>query len=378
MNKRVLFVDDDQNLLAAFQRNLRNHFDVITVASADEALAELEKNGEFAVVVADYRMPKMNGIQFLTMAKNMAPDTVRIMLSGQADFEATIQAVNKNGLFRFLLKPCDPQELVDAIVDGLEQYRLVTGERELLEKTLSGSIKVLYDILAAVNPKAFSCSTRVLDLTKKIAKQLMFDNEWQVELTVMLSQIGSITLPSTIISKHLNGFFLNEREREMYDEHPLFGRKLLENIPRLEKVAQAIAYQNKNYDGSGYPRDNLQGKDIPLLSRILKVVLDFDSVVMSGKREIDAIKELKKNKRHYDPDILSILETNVMESSLAGKTREIMVKDLVIGMVVAKDVVSDGGSLLVREGQEINEVLQKRLRNFAQLDYVKEPISIYI
>lgn len=115
----------------------------------------IESRGPFAVVVSDMRMPRVDGAQFLARVEEASPDSVRIMLTGNADQEAAVRAINEGHIFRFLNKPCRPQLLVGTIAMGIRQYRLQTAERELLEKTFSGGIRLLSDVLAIASPDAF-------------------------------------------------------------------------------------------------------------------------------------------------------------------------------------------------------------------------------
>lgn len=130
MDERILLVDDEPKLLAAYSRNLQGSFEVFTAHSAAEGLELLQKNAPFAVVVADYRMPEMDGIQFLSQAYLLAPDTIRIMLTGYADLQCAMDAVNEGNVFRFLTKPTSPQELGNLILEGIREYRLITIKRE--------------------------------------------------------------------------------------------------------------------------------------------------------------------------------------------------------------------------------------------------------
>ena len=140
MSERVLFVDDEPQVLDGIQRSLRKHIDVQTAASGADGLRLLAEAGPFALVVSDMRMPNMDGAQFLAKAREKSPDTVRMILSGQADLEATIAAVNEGHIYRFLSKPCPADKLLAAIEDGLNQHRLLTAEKVLLEQTLSGCV----------------------------------------------------------------------------------------------------------------------------------------------------------------------------------------------------------------------------------------------
>jgi DNA-binding NtrC family response regulator len=171
MPEKILCVDDEPSILRGFERVLNGTFPIQTATSGEEGLALITGPEPFAVVVSDMRMPGMDGIQFLRKLKEIAPDTVRMMLTGNADQQTAIDAVNKGSIFRFLTKPCSPEDLEQAIAAGIQQYKLVMAERELLEKTLIGCVKTLTDILSIVNPIAFSRASRVRHLAKSVAVQ---------------------------------------------------------------------------------------------------------------------------------------------------------------------------------------------------------------
>ena len=134
---RVLCVDDDPLLLAGLVAGLHGRFDVTTAESGPEALLLLAGKGPFTVIVSDFRMPAMDGAQFLERAREVAPDAVRILLTGQATLEDMIDVVNQGQIFRFLAKPCPTELLVKTLEDAVDQARLVTGDRELLERKLA-------------------------------------------------------------------------------------------------------------------------------------------------------------------------------------------------------------------------------------------------
>ena len=161
---RVLCVDDEPNVLAGLRRCLRGHFAVTTAVGGAAGLDALRAEGRFAVVVSDLRMPGMDGVAFLSQVRALAPDTVRVLLTGQADLEAAIASVNEGHIFRFLMKPCAPTQLLAAVDAAAEQHRLLTAERELLEQTLHGSIKALTEALALANPTSFGRATRLKQL----------------------------------------------------------------------------------------------------------------------------------------------------------------------------------------------------------------------
>jgi serine phosphatase RsbU (regulator of sigma subunit) len=133
----VLFVDDDPKILAAFQRQLRKKVVIETVESGAEGLEVLRRDGPFSLVVTDYCMPSMNGIEFLGRAREIAPETVRIMLTGSADLGAAIQAVNQGNIFRFLTKPCSSDNLLEAVQAGIHEYRRTHKERKFNKRSRS-------------------------------------------------------------------------------------------------------------------------------------------------------------------------------------------------------------------------------------------------
>ena len=375
MNEKVLCVDDEPNILEAYQRGLRKQFDIETALGAEQALAKIDAQGPYAVVVSDMRMPGMDGIQLLSEIRQRAPDSVRVMLTGFADLETAVEAVNEGNIFRFLTKPCPPQILAKALAAAMEQYRLVKAEKELLENTLSGAIKVLTDVLSLTNPTAFGHASRVRRVVRKLCEELGVDDSWQFEIAAMLSQIGCVTVPPDTLDKMYYGRTLKPEEVQMLNAHPTVGRDLVANIPKLENVAEIIAYQQKRFDGSGIPADSVAGKDIPLGARILKVALDYDTLKWSGETDLQVAVELRRCSRWYDPEVLAAMET-VVGFETALEIQEIAAKDLTMHMIIAEDVTTTDGMLLVSKGQEVTLSLYQRLRNFANNKRIEEPMRV--
>jgi len=286
MNNRVLLVDDDPSILSAYRRNLRKLFDIETAENGAVGLQMIKERGPFAAVVSDFRMPGMDGIQFLSQVKQLAPDTVRVMLTGQADIQMSIQAINEGSIFRFLTKLCNMVHFTNALRVSIKHYHLVESERELLNKTLMGSIKVMIDTLSLVSPVAFNQSSRIRTLANHIAKQLGIQDLWEIDMAALLSQIGCVTIPNEILEKKFSGQSLTQQENEVFSSHYQTGKNLLINIPRLEGIAQSIAYQAKQYDGGGMPNDGIKGEQIPISARILKVAIDLMNTYKQEKQAL--------------------------------------------------------------------------------------------
>ncbi|MFQ5618106.1 MAG: response regulator [Rhodospirillales bacterium] len=213
--EKVLIVDDDTNLLAGLERHLRKYFDVSTAEGGEQALDLVKSDGPFAVTVCDMRMPGMNGVEVLAAVKELARDTVRIMLTGYADDVTTTRAVNDGAIFRFFAKPCPPETLAKGIEAGIEQYRLVTAGRELLSGTFSGAVKVLNDLLSMVDPQGFDRSGTVPGSAHGVAVHLGSPNPWQLETAEMLSRIGQVAVPPELLAKKRAGEPLTEVEQEI-------------------------------------------------------------------------------------------------------------------------------------------------------------------
>lgn len=377
MADKILFVDDDPNILAAFHRQLRKVFALETAQGGTEGLDAVARRGPFSVIVSDLRMPEMDGIQFLARVRSLAPDTVRMMLTGNADLHAAVAAVNEGHIFRFLTKPCAPEVLVKALSAGLEQYHLITAERELLEKTLRGTIKLLSDMLALVNPEAFGRATRITRLTKKIAHHMELDDVWQVETAASLSQLGCVMLPQEALKKLSAGQPLTAEEVQLYSMHPFIASDLLVNIPRMQGIAEIIAYQQKCFDGSGIPHEDRKGEGIPLGARILKVIIDYDTLEAAGMSKADILLELKNRTGQYDPKVMAALKA-VIRVEEGYEVRQVSVGQLADGMILTRDVLTRDGRLLIARGYQVSQTMRERLKHFILKPGISEPISVLV
>ena len=377
MPARILFVDDDPNILAAFQRQLRKYFLVHTALGANEGLKAVEGHDPFAVIVSDLRMPGMDGIQFLSRVRQTAPDSVRMMLTGNADLPTAISAVNEGNIFRFLTKPCDQQTLIKSLSDGVRQYQLITAERVLLEKTLRGSVKVLSEILHLLNPEAFGRASRITRHASKVASAMGVSDVWQIETAAALSQIGCVILPETALKKLYKGEDLSGEESQLFAMHPYIASDLLSHIPRMQTIAKIIANQEKDFEDQGSMQEYKQGEGIPLGARILKVLLDFDTLKARGVSDGDAFSKLSKRPARYDPAVLGALH-EILAAESGDEERAVSVADLVDGMILAQDVRLMDGRMLVARGYEVNRTLRERIKNFSVRTGIREPITVIV
>jgi len=375
MGKKILFVDDEPNVLQSIRRQLRKEFDLDTAEGGEEALQMLNANGTYAIIVSDMRMPGMNGVEVLAQAKKDSPETVRMMLTGNADQQTAVDAVNHGDIFRFLNKPCDSDELAKAIRNGLRQHELITAEKELLEDTLRGSIKALADVLSLSNPEVFGKTTRFKNQVRQIGVGMGLADLWQYESAAMLSQIGCVTVAEDLLQRRLGGHPLADDQMAEYAAHAAIGADIVAKIPRMEGVAEAIRYQEKNFDGSGFPKDPVKGEEIPLGARLLKIVVDFDAFESTGAPSADALARIKQQAPHYDPDVLAAFEKS-MQRDMAQTVVTVDIMQLTDAMVLAEDVVTSGDTLLIAKGQETALSVRRHLQNFKNKGLIGDAVKV--
>ncbi len=374
MNPKILLVDDDPNILQGFKRHLRKLFQIETALGGKEGLETATKDGPFAVIVSDMQMPEMNGIQFLAAVRQVAPESVRMMLTGNADQKTATDAVNNGHIFRFLTKPCSPETFARALEAGVEQYRLITAEHDLLTKTLSGSVSVLTEVLSLVNPTAFGHAASVRRIAHQICQEVQVENAWEIEIAAMLSQVGCVTIPETTLAKLSRGEELTESELKTYQGHPQVGHDLISKIPRLKGAAEIIAHQQRRFDGFGASKDAKQAGEIPFGSRILKLAIDVVQLIAAEKTTEMALSVIRDRKGWYDPSLLDALEAVL---GIEYTVKSVTINQLEEGMVLDEHVVSTEGSVLLTRGQDVTPSMCERLKKFSDtVKGVQEPIRV--
>lgn len=365
---RVLCVDDEPNVLAGLERTLFDEYDVTTASSGLEALEILGEDDPFAIIVSDMRMPNMDGATFLAEARKREPDTVRMLLTGYSDVEAAISAINDGQIFRFLCKPCPEQQLKGALSAAAQQYALIKAERQLLEDTLNGAVKALTDTLSLAAPLAFQRSAQLRRMLDHMLLRLQEEHPWQYRLAAMLAPIGCITLPTDVVERAYRGQKLSDAETEMLRHHPEAGGSLLEKIPRLEGVAKMVAYQNG-------PVPTHTPNEIAKGAAMLRLASELSGQLERGIDLGDALISAERKKVH--PRQLLEAMGSYRDEQI-GVERTIGVGDLRAGMIVLEDVLAANNSVLIARGRVVDEMLIRRLRNFASGIGVREPFRVQL
>ncbi len=270
--------------------------------------------------------------------------------------------------------------LCQALENGLQQRRLILAEREVLEKTLNGCIKMLTDILSMVDTKAFGRTEKLRRLITCLSEKTPLPDTWQIHLAAMLSPIGQVTLPAEIVVKARAGERLTITEQQVIDSAPNIAARLLANIPRLASVAKIVSYQNKRFDGSGTPVDPVQGEAIPFGARLLKILNDMLDLEERGFTRHQALDDLVLRKGFYAPHLLASVRAcfGFVEGKLdtALQVMAVETNDLAVGMLLSSDVFTKEGTLILSSGHTISHMILERIRNFKLLYGVREPIFV--
>ena len=372
MNTQILIVDDDPNILNAFRRQLRKKFDLDFAEGGTIGVEKIEQHGPYAVVVSDMQMPEVNGLEFLCQVRERHPNTVRIMLTGNADQKTATDAVNEGQIFRFINKPCPSEELSNILSAGLEQHRLIEAEQELLSKTLNGSIELMTDVLSMVNPVAFGRSNRVKEIVRKMCSQLKCSKSWRLEIAAALCQIGTVTIPADILEKSYCGESLDPKDQELIDGHPVVAANLVGRIPRLEEVGTIIKLATSKNSESEI--ENLE-PSIVEAAKLLELVLTYDAFTRVNEPATALAKASEIPKFAGNSDWLNALAQAATESF---EVLSLDVNELSTKMILDRDVCTSSGLLLVTQGQQITESMIKRLRNYFEREGLDTKIMVRV
>jgi len=372
---KLLLVDDEPALLDALRRTHRKRYRISVATNGAAGLDALEREGPFDVVVSDYQMPEMNGVDFLAQVALRAPEAMRLMLTGNADLKTAIDAVNTGEVFRFLTKPCSPEVFAAGVDAAMEQVRLRRAERELLEGTLKGSIQVLSEVLSLCNPEAFGRAIRVRGYVAELASLLELADPWRVESAAFLSQIGCVALPGDILQRTAAGQELSPEQLAAYERHPEIGARLLDRIPRLEAVAAMVARQR--WPASRVAKERSLTPAVLRGCHVLAACLEFDELVSLGADRRDALTAMAAREGAHPPEVLRAME-QIRPAGDGAVGRSIRLVELEEGMILAQEIRSKGGTMIVASGQRVSRSMIERLRNFHTLRGIAEPIHVRV
>lgn len=424
----VLFVDDEKNILSSLKRLFRNEgYDIYLANSGKEGLDVLENNN-ISLVISDMRMPEMNGAQFLEAVYNKWPATIRILLTGYSEISSTIDAINKGNIYKYISKPWEENDLKQTVRNALESKKIelerdrllaltkkqnnelkefntnleamvqsrtseLNQTMDMLESAYStlknsyiSTVKVFSNLIEMREGVLRGHSKLVSETSKSLALKLGLseDSAQQIAYAGLLREIGKIGLPDSIMNKPLSSL-PPEIQRE-YAKHPIIGEGILMEIEPLSEAAKVIRSYRERFDGKGYP-DGLKGKDIPIGSRILSIISDFDALqagaLTESRMTVARSKEfiLSNSGSRYDPEIiknfLEITDTKDHKNNIQEQDVILIpASELDENMVLARDLLTDDGILLLSEGHRLGENMIRQIKNLEKS--LNEELVIYI
>lgn len=404
---KILFVDDEQQMLTALNRVFRGKsYKVFTANSGQEGLDVLATE-EIDVIVSDMRMPEMDGAAFLEKALELQPDSRRILLTGYSDQESTVRAINKGQIHQYMMKPWDNDALKATIDTEIneriniatsspdsgdygqlqEQVAVVSEElsnahmfadmaKEELLKQYSTTIKIISNLINLKTPTPSTMNANVVTHSVAMCKLIKLDRKVMTEVrnAAQLFQIGKLAIQDELVNLKINE--MDESQLEEYNKHSVKGAGLLLPLNTLDYTANIIRHQNENVDGSGYP-DGLKQKLIPLGSRILKIVVDYQQIIHGlyfndAYSPNDALDFMDKySGKKYDKTLLMLYRKFIAELSKTSgiqQDRIYKIVDLKPDMTVSRDLVTNEGLLLITKGTKLNNLIITKLTELEERD----------
>lgn len=374
MNKKpeILCVDDEPEVLEGLKLHLKRHYVVHLAGGGAEGLELLRDNRNIAVILSDMRMPLMDGAKFLNMARSSAPESVRMLLTGYSDMQSAIAAVNEGQIFRFISKPCPPEQLLAAFRSAVAQHELIVAERVILQRTLLGCVESLAKVLSLTKPSAFGRALRLRAKVRSIVEYLMLQSQWQIEAAAILSQLGAVTLSEEILMKLNEGEPIDPTDKLEIAAAITTSVQMLEDIPRLEPVLEILRYLCLDMRGI-VPNGSSAAPPGALL---LRFVLQWDQLEAQGLGQTEAFARLATLEGPYDREMLEILKSMPPAASTLSSPRPTAVRNLTPGMVLAEDLVRNNGVVILPRGFEIDRSLLEHVLTYAD-DFEDETVKVF-
>jgi hypothetical protein len=311
-------------------------------------------------------MPEMDGAKFLNAARTAAPEAVRMLLTGYADIQSAIAAVNEGQIFRFISKPCPPDQLLSVFEAAATQHQLIVAEKVLLQRTLLGCVESMVKVLSLTKPAAFGRALRLRSKVHAIVRHLHWQDQWQIEAAAVLSQLGAVTLSEEALMKLNEGEPLDEGDRREVAASIDTSMQMLEEIPRLEPVLEILSYLAADLRAAASGTASSGGAAKPPAGGVLlRIVLHWDSLEAQGYGQTDALEKISASGGGYDPEILEMLRTLPAVAGAQSAVASVTLRELIPGVVLAEDLMRKNGVVILPRGFEIDRSLLDHIHTFA-------------
>jgi len=323
-----------------------------------------------AAVISDLRMPGMDGVELLRRIQLEYPDTTRVLHTAQSDLSAAIAAINDGGVYRYLAKPVNTDELRATVREAVELHGRSTAERHLLDTTLKASIQALFGCLELASPTAFARAGRIRTLVSELCHDLQLDALWEIEVAAMASQLGAVTLPPSVLAKLDKGLPCTDDEQGMVDAMPGVAVQLLKNIPNLSDVIEIVRGLGLNPPPHPSPL-------VEAAVDVIRTAMDFETLESRGIAVENALAILEcQHERALE--ILVALRKVKGLAAVQDTVKALKIRELEVGMRIAEDIVAANGLVLIGRGIVVTDVLLDRLSNFRRTVQLTEPVLAII
>lgn len=372
----VLCVDDEPQVLEGLRMHLKEYYTVHLATSGPEGLEKLLNHKSIAVILSDMRMPEMDGAKFLNAARTAAPEAVRMLLTGYADIQSAIAAVNEGQIFRFISKPCPPDQLLSVFEAAVTQHRLMVAEKVLLQRTLLGCVESMVKVLSLTKPAAFGRALRLRSKVHAIVRHLHWQDQWQIEAAAVLSQLGAVTLSEEALMKLNEGEPLDEDDCREVAASIDTSMQMLQEIPRLEPVIEILRYLAADMRAATSGTVSPGGAaEPPAGGQLLRIVLHWDTLEAQGYGQSEALEKISASDGGYDSQMLEMLRTIPAVAGAQSAVASVSLRELIPGVVLAEDLMRKNGVVILPRGFEIDRSLLDHIHTFAD-DLSDEPIKI--
>ncbi len=413
--KRILVVDDEEIVRIALRQTLRRERYEVTACSSPEEGLQVLKTEAFSVIISDYQMPGMTGLDFLAHAKQLQPDATRILITAVLSLDTVIEAINKGEIYRFVVKPWIREDLLATVRNAIQRHDLIVRNTVLqattlamndqlvslnkrlesrvsaeadqrqrlsemnqaLQLNLHHSVQLCLKVLQSFYPTLGTQARRVLGLCRAMADLLKLSesDRQTLELAAWLHDIGLVGAPRGLIRKWMqHPETLNPAERAIIEQHPILGEELVDFAANLKLVGRVIRGHHEQFDGRGYP-DRLAGKEIPWLARLLAVAVAYAEQQAPHAVAVEMLT-LGSGWR-FDPEAVQVLLRALPHASLPRQEREIGLSELKPGMTLAAGVKTRSGMLLVPEGQVLSEAHVEAINNHHRMQTLPSALLVY-
>jgi len=417
MDKRILIIDDEASVLSTLKRLFRNKpYEVFSALSAEEGL-RLLKEQSVDLIISDMRMPQMDGAEFLSIVKEIYPLTERILLTGYADMESTIKAINDGGIFGYLSKPWEVEQLLSLVESALDQTHknklknrtlkhfkkqndalgddIERKQREMaqsaefvdhafqkLQDSYDVTEQMLLNLLDLKLKGQRVYAGKVSEIAYKLSQVLGFkEYDQQVLVTAArLQGVGKIGVPDEVLAVPLD--LMSEEQFSLYRQYPVNSACTLMSYSTFEYVARVLFEQKEYVDGSGYP-GGLKGEDTSHLGKVLSLILDYSELrfgIVTGESldHEQSMRVIQSNQCRYDTSLIPALSSLTLEVEFLEDASEMVLplNSLRENMVLSKDIYSDNEILLLPKNSILTERMIGHLMNIERNIREKMLVSV--